>query len=58
MKNINKIAQINIVIANRVLRRRYDRDMAEDLLTIEFMFENNDFTGLDEIYRKYFIPQK
>ena len=56
MKNINKIAQINIVITNRVLRRQYDRDMAEDLLSIEYMFENNDFTGLDEIYKKYFIP--
>jgi len=56
MKNINKIAQINIVITNRVLRRQYDRDMAEDLLSIENMFENDDFTGLDEIYIKYFIP--
>jgi hypothetical protein len=57
MKNINKIAQINIVITNRVLRHQYDREMAEDLLSIEFMFENDDFTGLDEIYKKYFVPQ-
>jgi hypothetical protein len=57
MKDINKIAQINIVIANRVLRRQYDRHMAEDLLSIEYMFQNNDFNGLDQIYQKYFIPR-
>ena len=58
MKNINKITQINIVIANRVLKHHYEEDMAEDLLSIERMFENDDFSGLDSIYQKYFIPCK
>ncbi len=49
---------INIYIANRVLHNHFDRGMAEDLLAIEAMFETNDFSGLDDIYRKYFIPEQ
>ncbi len=55
MKDLNKIALINIYITNRVLRRKYEKGMAEDLLSIEAMFEKNDFTGLDEIFNKYFV---
>ena len=54
MKDINKIALINIYITNRVLRKKYEKGMAEDLLSIESMFERNDFSGLDEIFNKYF----
>lgn len=56
MKNLNKITAINIYITNRVLRNQFEKGMAEDLQSIEAMFENNDFTGLDEIYKKYFMP--
>lgn len=54
MKDLNKIALINIYITNRVLRKKYEPGMAEDLLSIESMFEKNDFSGLDEIFHKYF----
>jgi len=54
MKDLNKIALINIYITNRVLRKKYEHGMAEDLLSIESMFEKNDFSGLDEIFHKYF----
>lgn len=56
MKPINKITLINIYITNRVLHNRFERGMEDDLKAIEIMFENNDFRGLDSIYRKYFIP--
>lgn len=56
MKNLNKITAINIYITNRVLRNQFENGMAEDLQSIEAMFENNDFTGLDDIYKKYFMP--
>ena len=56
MKNLNKITAINIYITNRVLRNQFEKGMAEDLQSIEAMFEKNDFTGLDEIYKKYFMP--
>ncbi len=58
MKDLNKIALINIYITNRVLRRKYEKGMAEDLLRIEAMFEKNDFTGLDEIFNKYFATRQ
>lgn len=58
MKDINKIALINIYITNRVLRKKYEKGMAEDLLSIEAMFEKNDFSGLDEIFNKYFSAKK
>lgn len=58
MKDLNKIALINIYITNRVLRRKYEKGMAEDLLSIEAMFEKNDFTGLDEIFNKYFATRQ
>lgn len=58
MKIVNKIAQINICIASKVLRNKKDKGMEDDLKAIDDMFEQNDFTGLDEIYRKYFIPNK
>ena len=56
MKNLNKITLINIYITNRVLRNHFEKGMAEDLQSIEAMFENNDFSELDNIYKKYFIP--
>ncbi|UCF65023.1 MAG: hypothetical protein JSW33_04105 [bacterium] len=56
MKNLNKITLINIYIANRVLKNQFEKGMAEDLQAIEKMFENNNFSGLDDIYQKYFIP--
>jgi hypothetical protein len=56
MKNLNKITAINIYITNRVLRNQFEKGMAEDLQSIEAMFEKNDFTGLDDIYKKYFMP--
>ena len=55
MKDINKITQINIYITSKVLRNRFDQEMAEDIRTIEKMFEKNDFKELDDIYHKYFI---
>lgn len=55
IKDINKITQINIFITSKVLRNRFDQEMAEDLKTIEEMFEKNDFKELNDIYRKYFI---
>lgn len=58
MKDLNKIALINIYITNRVLRRKYEKGMAEDLLSIEAMFEKNDFSGLDEIFNKYFVTRQ
>jgi len=58
MKNLNKITLINIYIANRVLKNQFEKGMAEDLQAIEVMFENNDFSGLDDIYQKYFIPRR
>jgi hypothetical protein len=58
MKDINKIALINIYITNRVLRKKYEKGMAEDLLCIEAMFEKNDFSGLDDIFNKYFSARK
>jgi len=56
MKNFNKITLINICITNRVLRNQLEKGMAEDLQSIDAMFENNDFAGLDDIHKKYFIP--
>jgi hypothetical protein len=56
MKDVNKIAQINICIASLVLRNKKEKGMEEDLKKIDDMFEREDFTGLDEIYKKYFIP--
>jgi len=58
MKDLNKIALINIYITNRVLRKKYEQGMAEDLRNIESMFEENDFSGLDEIFNKYFSAHK
>ena len=58
MKDLNKIALINIYITHRVLRKKYEKGMAEDLLRIESMFEKNDFSGLDEIFNKYFSTSK
>jgi len=55
MKDVNKIAQINICIASLVLRNKKEKGMEEDLKKIDDMFEREDFTGLDEIYKKYFI---
>jgi len=57
MKDLNKITLINIYIANRVLKNQFEKGMAEDLQAIEHMFENNNFSGLDDIYNKYFIPR-
>jgi hypothetical protein len=56
MKDVNKIAQINIYIASKVLRNKKEKGMEEDLKKINDMFEKEDFSGLDEIYKKYFIP--
>jgi hypothetical protein len=57
MKDVNKIAQINICIASLVLRNKKEKGMEEDLKKIDDMFEREDFTGLDEIYKKYFIAR-
>ncbi len=57
MRVINKITQINIYIANKVLRNEYDLEMAEDLKKIDEMFEKNDFSELDEIYNKYLVTK-
>ena len=57
MKDLNKITLINIYIANRVLKNQFEKGMAEDLQAIEDMFDNNNFSGLDDIYNKYFIPR-
>jgi hypothetical protein len=38
------------------MRNNFEKGMAEDLQSIEEMFEKNDFSKLDDIYRKYFIP--
>jgi hypothetical protein len=56
MKALNKIALINIYITNRVLRHKFEKGMDEDLRTIERMFQTNNFSGLDKIYEKYFVP--
>jgi hypothetical protein len=58
MKALNKIALINIYITNRVLRRKFEKGMDEDLRAIEKMFETNNFSDLDTIYKKYFVPDK
>jgi hypothetical protein len=58
MKDVNKIAQINIYIASKVLRNKKEKGMEEDLKKINDMFEKEDFSGLDEIYKKYFIPSE
>jgi len=57
MRIINKITQINIYIASKVLRNEYDLEMAEDLKKIDEMFEKNDFSELDEIYNKYLVTK-
>ena len=58
MKNLNKITLINIYIANRVLKNKFEKGMAEDLQAIDLMFGKDDFSDLDEIYQKYFIPRQ
>lgn len=58
IRDINKITQINIYISNKVLHHKFDKSMADDLKKIEEMFEKDDFSELDEIYKKYFIPKQ
>ncbi len=57
MRIINKITQINICIASKVLRNEYNLEMAEDLKKIDEMFEKNDFSELDDIYSKYLVTK-
>ena len=58
MKVVNKATQINIYIASMVLRNKAEKGMEEDLKAIDDMFERDDFSGLDEIYNKYFLVKK